>query len=342
MRASFYEREREFSVGECVAVPPKKGEVRLEIAYCGVCGTDVHIFMGTMDSRVGRHRTIGHECSAVVAETGEGVEGFKPGDRVVVRPLDYCGECPTCRAGFCHICQNLKFMGVDSEGAFQGSWTVDARTLHRIPDQISLQDGALIEPLAVACHDVERAEIKRGDKAVVIGGGPIGLLVAIAARSRGADILISEVSEDRLKLAHDLGFDTVNPVTEDAEAAVLKRTDGAGADVAFEVSGSQAGAELMTKIVRPRGRIVVVAIFGKTVAVDLHKFFWREYQMRGARVYEKEDFEKALSLMEEEADDIRRLVTSIYPLSRIQEAFEKIVDGRREMKVLIDCRKEVL
>lgn len=339
MKLAYYEGARSFSVGEGVKKAPGAGEVMVKIAYCGICGTDVHIFSGTMDARTGLHKVIGHECSGTVEEVGEGVTEYQKGDQVVVRPLDYCGECPTCKAGYTHICQNLKFMGVDTEGAFQEYWTVNERTLHKLPSDLDLKDAALTEPLAVACHDVQRGDVKPGDKAVVIGGGPIGLLVALAARKRGAEVLISEVSEERLALAGEMGFKTLNPVKEDLEKTVFAWTENAGADVVFEVSGSQAGADALTKVTCPRGRIVVVAIFGNPPKVDLHKFFWREYQMRGARVYEKQNFEEAIAFLNEEKENLRKLITSVFPLSEIQKAFEKIVDGRREMKVLIDCTR---
>lgn len=335
MKAAFYEEARRFSVEEKELAPPSQGEVRVKIAYCGICGTDIHVFLGGMEKRTGRHAVIGHECSGVVDEVGEGVFGFQKRDKVVIRPLDYCGACPTCKAGYSHICQNLKFMGVDSEGAFQEFWTVPARTLHRLPEDMDLRDGALVEPLAVACHDVERGEVKPGDKAVVIGGGPIGLLVALAAKRRGAEVLVSEVSRQRLDLAAELGFRTVNPAEDDLESVVADFTGNVGADVTFEVSGTQAGADSITKITRPHGRIVVVAIFGEAPRVDLHKFFWKEYQIRGARVYEENDFDEAIAFLSEEKEKLRKLVTSVFSLDEIQQAFERIVDGRKEMKVLI-------
>ena len=182
---------------------------------------------------------------------------------------------------------------------------------------------------------MERGEVKPGDKAVVIGGGPIGLLVALAAKRRGAEVLVSEVSRQRLDLAAELGFRTVNPAEDDLESVVADFTGNVGADVTFEVSGTQAGADSITKITRPHGRIVVVAIFGEAPRVDLHKFFWKEYQMRGARVYEENDFDEAIAFLSEEKEKLRKLVTSVFSLDEIQQAFERIVDGRKEMKVLI-------
>ena len=147
MKAAQYIGNKSFSIVEGTAIPPGEGEVRLQVGYVGICGTDMHIYHGVMDQRVAPPKTIGHEMSGIVMEVGQGVTNVALGDRVVVRPLDYCGECPACVAGHTHVCQNLKFMGIDTPGAMQSSWTVKARTLHKLPENVSLQQGALVEPL---------------------------------------------------------------------------------------------------------------------------------------------------------------------------------------------------
>ena len=170
MKAVYYEGDGRFALRAAKPCPPATGEVRLEVAYCGICGTDLHIAHGAMDHRVSTPQVIGHEMSGLVAELGAGVDGFEIGDPVV-RPLDARGETPADK-GFGHISRNLKFLGIDTPGAFQGSWTVPAFTLHRLPSGVDLKIAALTEPLAVACHDVRRAELHADETAVVIGGLP--------------------------------------------------------------------------------------------------------------------------------------------------------------------------
>jgi 2-desacetyl-2-hydroxyethyl bacteriochlorophyllide A dehydrogenase len=275
--------------------------------------------------------------SGTIAAIGEGVTGWRPGDRVTVRPLDYCNDCPACRAGHSHICQKLKFIGIDSPGAMQGIWTVPAHTLHRLPENLSLQQGALIEPLAVACHDVRLGEVRAGEFVVVQGGGPIGVLVALVAQSEGARVVVTEVNPFRLKLAAELGLETANPRETDLVDLVNEHTGGAGADVVFEVSGSPAGAEMMTKLPRTRGRVVVVAIFAEPPKVDLFRFFWRELRLLGARVYEAEDFEKAISLAASGKLPIERLITKTVPLEGLASAFRAMESGGEVMKILVKC-----
>jgi 2-desacetyl-2-hydroxyethyl bacteriochlorophyllide A dehydrogenase len=337
MQAAYYEGKHTFRVGPGEALAPGPGEVRLHVAYCGVCGTDVHIYHGRMDQRVSIPQVIGHEAACEVAELGPGVEDVAVGDGVVVRPLQVGAPSPADN-NCAHIGQNMKFIGIDTPGAFQGAWTVPAYTLHRLPPEMSLRDAALVEPVAVACHDVRLARLAAEEKAVVVGGGPIGLLIALVARLRGAGVLVSEINPQRLNLAKDLGFAAVNPIEEDLVEAVGRFTQGAFADVVFEVSGAAAGVAAMTELPRVRGRIMMVAIHGEPQPVDLFKFFWRELQLIGARAYEAEDFEAAIGLIADGALPLDRIVTQVSPLDNIQSVFETIDQDPAGMKYLIECQ----
>jgi (R,R)-butanediol dehydrogenase / meso-butanediol dehydrogenase / diacetyl reductase len=316
--------------------PPGEGEVRLEVAYCGVCGTDLHIAHGAMDHRVRTPQVIGHEMSGTVAEVGPGVTTVAVGDTVVVRPLDARAETAADR-GLSHISRNLRFLGIDTPGAFQSSWTVPAFTLHHLPTGTDLRLAALTEPLAVACHDVGRADLTAGETAVVIGGGPIGLLVALVAQAKGARVLLSELDRDRRELGAELGFHTVDPATVDLAEIVESSTSGAGADVVFEVSGSAAGALEMTTLACLRGRIVVVAIYPEPQPVRLFDFFWKELQMRGARVYEPADYDRAIELIASGALPLERMITRVEPLERLPSVMAELAARPTGVKTLIDC-----
>jgi 2-desacetyl-2-hydroxyethyl bacteriochlorophyllide A dehydrogenase len=280
---------------------------------------------------------MGHEMSGVIASVGAGAGPYQPGDRVTVRPLDPCGQCPACQAGHSHICHSLKFIGIDTPGALQGLWTVPAHTLHRLPESLSLRQGAMVEPIAVACHDVRMGEVRSGEHAVVIGGGPIGVLIALVAQARGAQVLMAEVNPFRVQLARELGIDAVNPKEADLAGLVNEHTGGAGADVVFEVSGSPAGSEMMTRLPRTRGRIVVVAIYAEPVKVDLFRFFWRELKLTGARVYEAEDFEMAIQLAASGSLPLEKLITSVVPLEQLEAGMRQMEGGGEVMKILVSC-----
>ncbi len=335
-QAAYYEGNRTIRHGSGELVEPASGEVQLKISHCGICGTDLHIYHGAMDARVRMPLVMGHEMSATVHKLGAGVADFSPGDKVVVMPLAPCGDCSACAAGHSHICHNLDFRGIDTPGAFQSYWTVPAYTLHRMPEHLSLKHGALIEPLAVACHDVRLADVKAGDQVVVLGGGPIGLLVALVAKHYGAEVLVSEINPFRVELARNLGLAAINPTEIDLTKLVMEETGGAGADIVFEVSGSQAGASVMTDLLRTRGLAVVVAIFAQQPKIDLFRFFWRELRLQGVRVYESEDFSTAIALAAEGTLPLDELITDIRPLQALQSGFEDMDRGGQVMKILLE------
>lgn len=336
MKATMYEGDKRFSIIEKEMEDPQQGEVRIRVAFCGVCGTDVHIYHGMMDQRVRIPQVIGHEMSGTVDAVGEGVTGFEVGEKVVVRPLDNRGEKPSDK-GFSHICKHLKFIGIDSPGAMQEYWNVPSFTLHKLPVQTDLKLAALIEPLSVACHDVRMSGLRKGETAVVLGGGPIGLLVALVARSKGANVIISEVNETRVTLAEQLGFTVVNPQKTDLINLVSHQTEDSMADVVFEVAGVQPALDVMTKVAGIRGRIVMVAIHGQPKNVSLFDFFWKELKLIGARVYEMEDYEESIELITKNELPFDKLITAVRPLSTIQTVFEDIDKNPHGMKVLMDC-----
>lgn len=337
MKATLYEGNKTFSVVEKEVEAPAAGEVRVKVAYVGVCGTDVHIYHGMMDKRVQIPQIIGHEMSGEVDAIGEGVTGFTVGEKVVVRPLDNRGEQESDK-GFSHICKELKFIGIDSPGAMQEYWNVPSFTLHKLPATIDMKLAALIEPLSVACHDVKRGRVKAGEVAVVLGGGPIGLLVALAAKELGADVVISEVNETRVALAEELGFTVVNPIKTDLVEFVTEKTGGALADVVFEVAGVQPALDVMTQVAGIRGRIVMVAIHGEPKEINLFNFFWKELELLGARVYEGDDYEKAIALISAGELPFERLISQVEPLENIQKLFETIDSNPSGMKYLLNCQ----
>lgn len=336
MKAAYYTRSRKFELREGEHPSPGPGEVTLRVAFCGICGTDVGIFKGKMDARVGSAQILGHEASARVDQVGEGVTGLNPGDPVTVMPLHAKGNDPIRRAGLEHICESLDFIGIDAPGAFQSYWKVPADLVFKLPDSVTLQHAAMTEPIAVACHDVRLSGIEPGQYAVVLGGGPIGALIALVARARGARVLVSELNPYRLNLLNDLGVETIDPQETDLPGTVKRQTEGAGADVVFEVTGHPSGIEMATRLPKARGVIMVVGIFAEPPKVDLFQFFWKELQMRGARVYEREDYAQAIELVSTGAMPLDRLISRVLPLERIQEGVEAMEQGGENMKILIE------
>lgn len=336
MLAAHYAGNRTMTVGAAEQSPPGPGQVQIAVAYNGICGTDLHILSGHMDQRVAVPAIIGHEMSGTISALGAGVEGWAPGDPVTVMPLAWDGTCPACLAGNRHICQNLDFVGIDSPGALQGRWNVDAGLLVRLPASLSLRHAALVEPTAVAVHDVRRSELAPGQKAVVIGGGPIGVLIAAVARSFGGDVVVIELDPGRRERIAALGFTVLDP-RDDTVAWVEEWTGGAGADAVFEVSGAASAVLGAVDYAKVRGTLVVVAIHPEPRPLNLQRIFWRELRVLGARVYQREDFDTAVELLDGGDIPADALITKTLPLAEVQSAFDALTGGEA-MKILIDVQ----
>jgi 2-desacetyl-2-hydroxyethyl bacteriochlorophyllide A dehydrogenase len=334
MRAMFYEGNRTFRAGTAPVPTPAEGEVLLGVRRVGICGTDLHIFQGHLDHRVPRGGVLGHETFAVVEDAARGT-GFTSGDRVVVEPLEFCGACRACKMGASYICYGIKVLGVDRPGGCQQFWAVPAARLIRVPDSLSDDHAALMEPLSIAVHDVRRAEVKPGDAVLVFGGGPIGTLIAMVSRHRGARVAVAEVNPFRLEMLGKLGFEVVGP-DRDVTRFAAEWTGGDGVDVAFEVSGHPAAVRAVTDVVRVWGTVSIVAIHSEPMPVNLYQMFARELTMHGSRLYSRADWEEAIRLAAAGAVDLAPLVSRTFPLEGLPEAMQLALGGGPVMKVLID------
>ena len=317
---------------------PGPGEVRIDVAFTGICGTDLHIVHGDMDQRVTVPAVLGHEMSGRIAEIGPGVNTWSVGDPVTVMPLEWCGTCPACLAGHQHICQRLIFVGIDSPGAMQSSWTVPSRILVRLPDEVSLRDAALVEPTAVAVHDVRRGQLARANRSSWSAAGPSGCSSPWSPARPAARSLSSRSTPTDGRSSPSLGFDVLDPTTDDVAGHLEAWTEGAGVPLAFEVSGSQPGLDTAIDALAVRGRLVVVAIHPQARPVSLFRLFWRELTVIGARVYERADYERAVDLVAAGVVPADALISAVVPLSEAADAFVQLERGGGVMKVLIDCR----
>ena len=334
MRASYYRGDRTFRTGSAPMPAPGLVEALLRVRRVGICGTDLHIYQGHLDHRVPKGGIIGHEVFAEVMTAPTG-SGFAQGDRVVVEPVLFCGTCRPCRMGATYLCHHLKVLGVDVPGGMQEYWTVPADRLLKVPDSISDDDAPLIEPLAVATHDVARADVKAGDTVVVFGGGPIGCLIALVCRHRGARVKVVEINPHRVQMLNRFGLETIGP-GQDAVRIVNEWTDGEGADVAFEVTGDAAAARLVTDVVRVWGTVSVIAIHASPVPVNLYAMFARELRMHGSRLYTRAAWEEAIRLASTGGVVAGPLVSRVIPLEDLQKGMEEALGGGPVMKVLVD------
>ncbi len=337
MRAQFYEGARKFRAG---TVPPPargNGETLLRVRRVGICGTDLHIFQGHLDQRVRRGGIIGHETFAEVIEPEPG-SAFKAGDRVVINPVLCCGTCRACQMGASYLCYSLKILGVDVDGGMRELYPVPTDRLLKIPDTLSDDQAALIEPLAVATHDVTRAGVKSGDAVMVFGGGPIGALIAMVCRHRGARVIVSEVNPYRIEILKSLGLELAGPGADVVKLA-NDWTNGEGVDVAFEVTGHPSAVRAVTDVVRVWGTVSIVAIHSEPMPVNLYQMFAREITMHGSRLYTGAAWEEAIRLAATGAVPVAPLVSRVVPLDALQEGMEAALGGGPVMKVLVDVTR---
>jgi (R,R)-butanediol dehydrogenase/meso-butanediol dehydrogenase/diacetyl reductase len=334
MRSSFYEGDRRFRIGAAPMPAPAPGEALLCVRRVGICGTDLHIFQGHLDHRIPRGGVIGHETLAEIAEAPS-ASGFRTGERVVVEPLRMCGACRACRMGAAYLCYRLRVLGVEEPGGMQEYWAVPTERLLRVPAGLSDDEAAVIEPLAVATHDVRRAGVKAGDAVLIFGGGPIGALIAMVCRQREARVVVTEVNPFRVEMLTKLGLDVLGP-GQNVKTFVEQWTAGDGADVVFEVTGNPAAVRAMTDLVRVWGTISMVAIHGEPLPVDLYRFFARELTMHGSRLYSREDWQEAIALAAAGVVTLAPLVSRRIPLESLQQGMEEALRGGPVMKVLID------
>ena len=334
IRAAYYRGPRRFETGTASLPTLAPGEALLRVRRVGICGTDLHIFQGHLDHRVPRGGIIGHETLAEIV-TAPADTPFVSGDRVVVEPVKFCGTCRACRMGASYLCYQLKVLGVDVPGGMQDYWAVPADRLLKVPETLDDDRAALIEPLAVATHDVTRAAVTSGHNVVVFGGGPIGTLIALVCRHRGAQVKVVEINPYRLALLKSMGIDTIGPDV-DVVQEVNAWTNGDGADVCFEVTGNPAAVRVMTEVVRVWGTVSVIAIHAEPVPLHLYPVFARELTVQGSRLYTRAAWEEAIRLAASGAVDAGPLVSRRIPLEGLQQGMEEALGGGPVMKVLVD------
>jgi 2-desacetyl-2-hydroxyethyl bacteriochlorophyllide A dehydrogenase len=306
-----------------VRVPePRPGWVPVDVAYAGICGSDLHIAAGEhVRARPGT--VLGHEFVGHLAAPSADLPAGHP---VFVNPMVHCGTCDGCRAGLVNACRHLTAVGVDYPGAVAGRTVVPEYGLYPLPPDTDLVAAALIEPVAVAVRAVRRSGLRVGDRAHVIGGGPVGLLVALVATAAGAAVTLSEPSEDRRRRVGDLGV---------AVVAGPSDLDGP-ADVAFDATGHPAVAATLLEWLRVGGTAVVVGAYGPGVhGVDLLQLMFAELTVVGTRIYLREDIEAAIGLVTSGRLDARAVVSRIHPLRDAVAAVEGLRRGEG-MKVLIE------
>jgi L-iditol 2-dehydrogenase len=338
MRQAIMTRPGTIELRDVPRPEPAAGEVLLRIRRIGVCGSDIHVYHG-LHPYTSYPVVQGHEIAATVEEMGPGATGLSIGQPVTFMPQITCGTCHPCRHGMYNVCDSLKVMGFQAPGAAQDFFALPARLVVPLPDSLSPDAGALIEPLAVAVHALRRGGGVAGKKVAIVGAGPIGNLVAQAAKAQGASmVMVADKSEFRLGLAKECGADfTLNTGSGGLKDSVAERFGPDKADLILECVGVEPTITQAIDAARKGSTIVVVGVFGKKPLVDLGLIQDRELSLVGTLMYRAEDYKEAVRLAVSGLMRLDRLVTGRFPLESYLEAYQSIEEaGERAMKVMIE------
>ncbi|WP_026585030.1 2,3-butanediol dehydrogenase [Bacillus sp. J33] len=349
MKAALWYDTKDIRVKTIPEPSLEKDQVKVKVSYCGICGSDLHeylagpIFIPAEEphpiSKDKAPIVMGHEFAGVVAAVGEEVTDIDVGDRVCVEPIYSCGTCHSCRKGHYNVCEQLGFIGLSGGiGGFSEYSVVPSKMIHKIPDHMTWEQAALVEPTAVAVHAVRQSEMKIGDSIAVIGTGPIGLLVIQAAKAAGASkIMAVEVSPERREIAKQAGADLIiNPLERNPVQAIKEYTDGLGADVAFEVAGIEATINVAIESTRAEGNVVNISIWEKPASIPVNQFILTERKMTSIIAY-RNIFPQVIQLIANGQIKATELITKKISLDQIvSEGFEALTKNKNQIKILVD------
>lgn len=333
MFGAVYRGDGQIGVEEVPFPKVPKGWALIEVSHVGICGTDLSILHG-YHPRARAPLIMGHELSGRIIDPGAGAPGLEPGSKVVVEPLMTCGTCPACLSGNAHVCSTLRLFGIDHPGGMAQFMAAPTHRIYQVPENLPLDEAAVIEPLAVAVHAVRISDFRAGDSAIVLGAGPVGLLTALVLQGAGASrVLVTEANPYRTELARRLGFTVIDASDRPVEQ-LLSLTGGYGADLVFDAAGHPSVAAQVVPVCRVSGQIMLVGIYKKPTPLDLQGIAFKELRLKGSRVYTPLDFRIACDLAANSRIPLKPLISHILPLQEVAAGFDILSHGGEALKVM--------
>ena len=319
-----------------VEVPrPKDDEVLIKVKAVGICGTDVPILKGIREVPI--PLIPGHEFAGDIVEVGSKVKNFKVDDRVTPAIVISCGHCYYCRKGLETLCDNIIETGIHVDGAFAEYVTVPEKVLHKLPEDMTYEQGASIDPIASAYHPVKKASIGSEDTVVVFGPGPIGLYAVQIAKAEGAKKVINvgiEGDEERLELAKELGADHTIVSGPNILEEISRLTDGRMADVVVEATGHPSVFETALSGVRKHGTVIMIGIFHAPATANIAQIVRREIQIKGSICYTWTDYKECMDLVESGKVKVEPMISHTFDLKDMDKALE-VIDQRKAIKIIL-------
>ena len=339
MKGTYFLGNKLFETKEIPDPIPSKGEVRIKVKACGVCGTDVHIYEGSKGSaQVTPPIILGHEFSGIVDAVGEGVDNVAIGDHVTVDPNMYCGKCHYCHIGKKHLCENLRAYGVNENGGFAEMCIVKQEQCYKLNNDIPFQFGAMTEPLACAIHGINLADIRVGDSVCIIGGGAIGLLMVQLARHAGAStVFLSEPVEFRRKIALEVGADeTLDPIHENILEKIKNHIGTNGVDHVIECVGNSIALRQGLEICDKGGVLVIFAVHptDETDLISPFAIYQKELTIKGSFI-NPDTHERAVSMINNHQIMLEPLITHSFPVDQLENAI-LMQKSDKSIKVIIE------
>jgi len=340
MRALVYHGPKDMKIEQRLVPQPGKGQVRIRTAYVGICGSDVHGWLGSTGRRI-PPMVMGHEFSGIISALGEGVSDWRVGDTVTVHPMLSCGKCSCCAQGLTNLCENRMLMGTMTfDGAFMDEFCVPVENLCALPENVSLETGALIEPFAVAYRGILHAGGVEGKTVMICGAGTIGLMVLkVCTLLKAQKIIVVDLSEERLALAKQHGADLTINGRDDIDAVLTAAGLRNSIDIAVEAVGVTPTAQQTVEFVRNCGTVIWIGNNAPNVTVNMQSIVTRELKILGSYIYTEADFRECVRLLSEKPQDFTGIISAVIPVEQAQEAFEELSYGATaKIKVLVDMR----
>jgi (R,R)-butanediol dehydrogenase / meso-butanediol dehydrogenase / diacetyl reductase len=347
MKAAVWYGNKDIRVENRVIEAPGAEEVQIKVSKAGICGTDLHewwagpIFMpvNVPHPLTGKVAPLiaGHEFSGVIAAVGEKIKTLKVGDRVTSDSATWCGGCNNCLKGWYSLCEKCAFLGLSRDGGYAEYVNVPVVSVFKLPDNVSFEWGAMVEPFACALHVLHRSKIMIGESIVIIGTGPIGLMCAHLAKIAGASkVFVIARTESKKRLANKIGSIVLDPASSDIIKSIKEQTAGKGADVALEVVGNEETIDLSLKTVKTRGRVVLVGFPEEKPVVDWNVILYNELEVIGI-LNNGGEIPQVLELMANGTIDAEPFITGRIGLSEIVEkGYEELKYNKGHIKILID------
>jgi len=334
MRAFEVKSARKAAVVDIVEPAIGTGDVLVRVAYCGICGTDLHIYDGEFPAKF--PLVLGHEFSGVVERTGKGVKSLKVGEYVAVDPNISCGTCYYCKKGMTNFCQRWEAVGVTRQGAFAELVAVPSTNVYRVPKRAPLKRFAFVEPVSCILHGMDRAKPKRGENALVTGLGAIGLIFGQLLKRNGVRVMGADMMLDRLKMAEKMGFDhAVDPSRESVEEAVKSWTGGKGVDLVIEASGSTKAMTDAVRLLDRGGRILIFGVAPESATLEIRPFdiYRNEFSIIGSFTNPL-TFKRSVEILSSNRISVDDLVSEVVGLESVVSALEDVAQ-RRGIKYLV-------